>query len=534
MKHYLFSYHISLARAPLVLLFSLILLSINSDLIFDEIPKSLFSQGFTNKMLSLLGNLCFLYWILFLSSFNKWFFRILILLLLFVSTLSLYVRLNYGTIIDHNIFITLIDQCNNINSVFDPTILIYLFCLLILYFILILKFKISKKTTNKKYNIVMFILLLISIFPFINKDRFVRSAYVSSIFSYIPLNYTKLFYRYCQYEIALNSIHNNQKDITLSLAPKLHQDTPKKIVLIIGESARTDHFSVNGYKRNTSPELNKIPNIVSFIDTQPCATVTMFSVQCMLSRLPKENMHYPLNENTIISVFKNLGFATSWLSTQGSHINEKLLLQISNEAQTQVYGFMLKGDTNDGKIYDNNLIPLLESNLKNNKKEFIVLHTMGSHIPFIQRYPKEFNKFMPVCSHNNMSKCRHDEIVNSYDNTIAYTDYFLSKVINLLKNQDAMLIYVSDHGQYLGENGIYGHGNELEGDQSNNQAHKVPMFLWMSDKMLEHKIFRKKIEDAKNNSKKALSHDNIFYSLLDCADISFNGNKNMSICHKSR
>ncbi len=447
---------------------------------------------FLSQICPLVANFCLLYLFIFVTSYSVWLVRIVIMLFLLVSSMSVYIRIYYGTIVDKAIFLTFIDQYRDFGDVFDIKMIFWFFLIFVIPTIFVFKFKIIRGNDSKKINVVMLIIAMLSSIPLIDRDYFVHRAFVRRVFLYTPLNYLDYCYRYIRYEIALRSIESYQEDIVKDLHSHANKGTPKKIVLVIGESARVDHFGINGYARDTTPNLNQIKDLVSFSYVKPCATSTMFAVPCILSRNTKENMKYPLNENTIISVFQDLGFVTSWLSTQGSYLNERFLLQVSAEAQNTRYGFMLDPQSKDGRRYDGALLPLLQEVMNSDKNDFIILHTMGSHTPFRQRYPESFQKFVPVCQGNPISSCRNqEEIINTYDNTVLYTDYFLSETIKILKDQDALLVYVSDHGQYLGEDGVYGHGGD-----ANHQAHNIPMFVWMSDKLLKKKVFRHKLKLA--------------------------------------
>ena len=156
------------------------------------------------------------------------------------------------------------------------------------------------------------------------------------------------------------------------------------------------------------------------------------------------------------------------------------------------------------------MLPYFESEIAKTNKSLIVLHTTGSHWNYSARYPQKFSKFAPSCDElsgkRDHSACGIDRLVNSYDNSILYTDYFLSEVIERLQGKNAFVIYVSDHGESLGEDGFYGHGGDIRPEQM-----KVPLLVWFSDKFLKNKSLKTNIQP--------LSHDNIFHSLLHCSDV---------------
>jgi glucan phosphoethanolaminetransferase (alkaline phosphatase superfamily) len=178
--------------------------------------------------------------------------------------------------------------------------------------------------------------------------------------------------------------------------------------------------------------------------------------------------------------------------------------------------------------YDEAMVPYLESALEKNTKSLIVLHPTGSHWNYAARYPKNFAQFTPGCEELSgkvdHASCGHDGLINSYDNSILYADHVLGEIIAKLKDRNAFLIYVSDHAESLGENGFYGHGSsEIPPEQK-----IVPLIAWFSDKYLANNPNLGYIPHGK-----ILSHDNIFHSILDCANIGSQIiDKTLSICHK--
>ena len=175
----------------------------------------------------------------------------------------------------------------------------------------------------------------------------------------------------------------------------------------------------------------------------------------------------------------------------------------------------------DEECRDEGMLVGLEDYIEKNrgKNILIVLHQMGNHGPaYYKRYPKEFEKFTPVCKTNQLENCTQEEISNAYDNAILYTDYFLSKAINFLKKysktHEAGLLYVSDHGESLGENGIYLHGMPYA-IAPKAQTH-VPSLIWLDDGQMAHEYDINKI---KQNKDKEYSHDNLFDTLLGLFEV---------------
>lgn len=175
----------------------------------------------------------------------------------------------------------------------------------------------------------------------------------------------------------------------------------------------------------------------------------------------------------------------------------------------------------NGSCFDEILLEGLDDKLKNLKSDtLLVMHTMGSHGPtYFERYPDEFKKFLPSCNTADLQNCSQEEIINTYDNTILYTDYVLAQLIGILKkypDYQTVMLYISDHGESLGENNIYLHG--LPYAIAPDYQTKVPMFMWMSDTFAKYNgvdVGALKEKASKEN----FSHDNLFHTLLNLTDI---------------
>lgn len=302
-------------------------------------------------------------------------------------------------------------------------------------------------------------------------------------------------------------------------------------VLIIGEAARFDHFGINGYERDTTPNLKEVRNLFSF-DAASCSNVTHISVPCMLSRHSSKDIDMVNRETSILSVFTKLGFDTNWVATQ------TLIKYLKTISLDTIYDDVNFSITPGGSTlikmndHDEVMLPYIENIASKVGKRFLVIHTSGSHWNYFERYPSHFQRFNPGChyvgkvdfSKADPSSCSLEGLINNYDNSILYTDFFLSNVIAILKDKYAFVIYASDHGESLGENGRYCHGGEIAKEQFH-----IPFIVWVSEKFeTNHPEFVNAIQSHKNHK---LSHDNIFHSILDCMGISSEAiDKNLSLC----
>jgi glucan phosphoethanolaminetransferase (alkaline phosphatase superfamily) len=301
-------------------------------------------------------------------------------------------------------------------------------------------------------------------------------------------------------------------------------------VLVIGESARYGNFGINGYERDTTPKLSTIDNLASY-KARSCASVTYLSVPCMLSRYGEKDIHLIDSETSILSALTNIGYETILIGTQSltKHYKSRFVRSFYDEVTFHI--------TPGGSVvilpssHDENILPFFEQALKTQGKKFIVLHTMGSHWHYAKRYPENFTKFKPavdVAAKCDASNCGTEQRLNSYDNTILYTDFFLHSVIDTLKDKKAFVIYSSDHGESLGENGRLTHGDE---DYVEEQR-KVPFMVWFSDSYKNK--YPKKWHSIKSEENTEISHDYLFHTILDCLNIKSNAiDKTLSLCQRN-
>ncbi|MCF7555511.1 phosphoethanolamine transferase [Pseudomonas petrae] len=299
-----------------------------------------------------------------------------------------------------------------------------------------------------------------------------------------------------------------------ALSPQAQQ-RPKKslMIFVVGETARADHFSLNGYGRETNPEL-KQQDILNFTHVASCGTSTAVSVPCMFSKFPRSDYSDKKGKTYegLLDMLQRAGLKVVWLDNNSDCKGTCLRVPHSDIPKNQPSPFC------DGQnCLDESLLVGLQDYIDSlQDNAIIVLHSDGSHGPeYYDRYPKTLERFTPVCHTNQLGSCTTDELKNVYDNTILYTDHFLSQTIELLKrNQDkvdASMIYVSDHGESLGENGIYLHAAPYAIAPA-AQTH-VPMVMWFGHSTLEDASVDRSCLAAKQDQPD-LSHDYMFHSVL--------------------
>ncbi len=522
-------YHPKLSQSTICLIYStLITLAYNFCFIkykFSIIAASLEPQTIT----TFIGEILFSYFIIFTAlyaaSYNKITFKIILFLLIVLSVFSVYTFNQFHVTIDSTIIGDLVENIDNFGNVVPlKTAFFYFIPFFFLPFLFLSRVtQINDSSHFTKISIAIIFVFFTAILANINHAK--RKGF---IFAYPPLKLVESSLQY--YKDIRFAIKNKGNLLPINDAVQVKILPQKvenlKIILVIGESARAKNFAIDGYERHTTPMLQKIKNLVSFKDVTPCNNITNYSVTCMLSRHDKKDFVFPAPEESIIKIFENLNFKTRWFSSQKAFGDNNSLILLGSQAQKFYFSDKLASKIGGNMIYDEYLLDDLKPELASVGDDFIILHTQGSHFLFNERYPDKFKIFTPACEEKNLEKCAQQEVVNAYDNSILYTDYFLAQTIEMLKNENALLIYVSDHGQFLGEDGIYYHGpQESVGDKE----HKVPMFLWMSDKLLAHPYYREALKRAASRADEKLSHDNLFDSLLGCAGIGF-AKKNESVC----
>jgi lipid A ethanolaminephosphotransferase len=252
------------------------------------------------------------------------------------------------------------------------------------------------------------------------------------------------------------------------------------IILVVGETARSDRFSINGYDRETTPRIRAEENIVSFTDFWACGTSTAVSVPCMFSMGGMANFDVRTagERENLLDVLQHAGVSVIWLDNNS---NSK---GVALRADYRSFRSASGNSICDLECRDEGMLTNLQAYIDSRPSGdiFIVLHQMGNHGPaYFKRYPANFEKFEPACRTSDLSQCSDEEIGRAYDNAILYTDHFLGQSIELLKQNnddfDTALLYLSDHGESLGENGIYLHGLP-SAFAPDDQLH-VPAIIWL-------------------------------------------------------
>lgn len=282
----------------------------------------------------------------------------------------------------------------------------------------------------------------------------------------------------------------------------------KLMVLVVGESARSDRFALNGYRRPTNPLLSQ-EEVISFSQMYSCGTSTAFSVPCMFSVYPREQFSEQKGKGTenLLDVLRRVGVHVLWRDNNSNSTD------VAGRVLYQDYKQPKNNPICDVECRDEGMLLGLQEYIDTQQQGdiLIVLHQMGNHGPaYYKRYPAEFERFTPVCSTNQLNQCTNEEVGNAYDNAILYTDAFLAKVIALLKTNGqhfrTAMVYISDHGESLGEYGIYLHGLPYA-IAPENQKHIASVFWFGNRFQIDRQALREK-------AGRRFSHDNLFHTIL--------------------
>ena len=299
------------------------------------------------------------------------------------------------------------------------------------------------------------------------------------------------------------------------------QPKPPLLLLVLGETARSGNFAINGYARPTTPQLARA-NVVSLRNVWSCGTSTAASVPCMFSHLGREAFEARRNNyENMLEVLERSGLAVLWINNQTGckGVCERTPNVTTPRAD-------LPGLCAGGECFDEIMLKGLNARIAAMPAErrargvVLVMHQMGSHGPaYYKRSPPAFKAFMPECTSNALQACPQEQVLNAYDNTILYTDHFLGLAINWLQVQEPQfataMLYVSDHGESLGENNLYLHG--LPYAIAPDVQKRVPWITWLSASFEQRTGVRAAC--LKQQLDTRYSHDNYFHSVLGLMDV---------------
>lgn len=458
-----------------------------------------------------------------------------------ITPCALYYTLNYKTSINEQIIgIILETNTQELLQFFGFNIYIYIYPLLI-YFFVVLYFSYTnfKKPIVWKHRSRKWVLILCSLFIFLTfilnkkeesintmeKNIFLETQeneFIREVKKTYPFGLFFSLYNFYHEKNKINQAFEINKNYKFNIKKSTKTtDTKQLFILVIGETSRRHNWSLNGYQRETNPLLNQQKNLVNFDNMLSLSTATRSSIPMMITRKPAQQVYrYDFSERSIISAFKEAGFSTYWISTQQKFGAFDTSTSVyAKEADHMLFlnktSYSNKGDT------DEIIIPEFKKAVRSTgHKKFIVIHTLGSHYNYSHRYTDNFNIFRPslndIKNYSMQDKRYKTELLNSYDNSIIYTDYFSNELIEILKMQkdtESFVFFASDHGEDLFDNECNksGHGN------TTIYNYEIASFAWYSD--LYQQRNPTKINWLEQNKQRKINQTSIFPTLIDAANL---------------
>jgi len=380
--------------------------------------------------------------------------------------------------------------------------------------------KVPEQLTLKKSaqisTIALFIILLLPFLDEASYDYFrkLRARY----YSVFP---TSVIYAasnvYSQYKI-MDETKSKRDQFTFKAA-QINQQ-PQIYVLVIGESDRRDHWSLYGYHRNTTPKMSRKENLIPFTNVHTTGYLTEFAVPVILTGIDPINFMQHTQQKSIISLFKEAGFETYWISNQTDfgHIS----IHVAESKHRHIFSLdskkMSKNVNDDSEL----LTPLKKVLAEPVNKKFIFIKLQGSHYDYAKRYPNNYDVFKP--SNKTIPTSANDFknkqiIINTYDNTVLYTDTILDEMINLIHQQNKIssVFYISDHGEDLFDDArqLSQHAAAIP----SKHIAPIPFTIWYSNQYKQ--IGENKIQQLNLNRGKKASSQHLFYTMADIAGVQF-------------
>lgn len=452
----------------------------------------------------------------------KFLLKPFLILILFLSMLAAYVMDSYGVVIDETMILNILKTDTHESlDLYTWKLLLYFIFLFLVPAGLIYKLEIDfkKNKTEIKNRLLSILASVVVIFLMILSNG---KTYASFFREHKSLRYytNPSYFIYSTGKFASTLIASSEMAFAQigekSIIPPNDNDR-ELIILIVGETARRDRFSLNGYKRETNPLLKKEDRVVSFTNVTSCGTSTAISVPCLFSNFGRDKFDVSKahsTENLLDVLVHTKDVNVLWRDNNSDSKGVALRVPYMD------YKTSKRNTICNPECRDEGMLVGLQEHIDQVKEKdiVIVLHQMGNHGPaYYKRYPDEFEVFKPVCKTSELSACSNEEINNAYDNAILYTDYFLSKIIALLKVNslkfNTAMLYISDHGESLGENGIYLHSMPYL--IAPKEQVEVPLIMWLGGNLRLQTDFQL-LDQVR---KKAFSHDNIFHTILGLMEI---------------
>ncbi len=288
--------------------------------------------------------------------------------------------------------------------------------------------------------------------------------------------------------------------------------TAVDVIFVIGEALRADHLPLNGYGRNTLPRLSRETNLVSFDSLYSDHTHTYAALPALMTRDDPDRPDARYDDQSFITLFRKAGYRSAWIANQDLGPS---YIYFAHETDSIIPVNATRSLNSFTPWRDSDMLPHIERLLTDSGTPsyatLVVAHSIGSHWWYGSHYGERDDLFRPDADSREISALSHEQLINSYDNTILATDDFLADIIDLLRDRRAIMIYYSDHGESLGENGRYLHGAE------NAPLHHPAAMIWWSDEY--EKTYPARVEAMRANRHRRAKTTSAFHTVLDAAGI---------------
>ncbi|MFO8002091.1 MAG: sulfatase-like hydrolase/transferase [Marinilabilia sp.] len=381
------------------------------------------------------------------------------------------------------------------NYISWPLIVFLLLCLGLSFFSVFLRFRIS---WNRKEAVPLIILVVVcaALFLTVNRIRY------NTLTARAPFSYFHAVNGY------FSNIEEIQSDrVMLGKGASCKNDS-LITVFVIGEALRADHLQMNGYHRETMPKM-EARGVVSLPNVYSPHTHTAASLRYILTRAEESNPDPMFRESSFVDIFSESSFHSAWLGNQNPVTPVRFFI---NECDTVAINKPQFSDYSNTKKFDSDLVEPYKSLIrKNRKKQLIVLHMAGNHWWYNNNLPEDHVFYTPILENKTLSLSNKERMINSYDNVTRFVDTVIDSFIASLEGKNALLIFLSDHGQSFGEKGKWLHTNDMP-------AEKNPAsFVWMSGKY--KKLNAEKAGNIQKNRKKRVDTSFLFHTILDGSNI---------------
>lgn len=458
--------------------------------------------------------------VLTLLAFPKIFKPVLTVLFVISANVAYFMN-QYGVLMDVGMLRNLVEtNVTEVEGLLSPTLWAYLLVLGVLPSVLLWKTPIRyRKVHRELFSKVLAgtgsaaVIAVVALLDYQGLSSLLRNHHELRLMV-VPSNYIGASIAYVREQVSTAQQPFRSIGEDAVRAVNVASNAPKSLtVLVVGESARAENFGILGYERDTTPQLSKETGLVAFTDMHSCGTETAVSVPCMFSNMGRKQYRADIakNQEGLLDVLKRSGLDVVWWDNQSGckgTCDRVTLLDVSHGNDPALCA--------NSECRDEILLQGLQAFIDHLSKDTVlVLHQMGSHGPeYYKRYPQAFETFTPVCKSNALDACSRESIVNGYDNTVLYTDHVLARLIDVLRsNQDRLataMIYLSDHGESLGEYNLFLHGTPYM--LAPEQQKHVPLLVWLSESYQRAlTVDSRCLQQTRNEP---LSQDNLFHSML--------------------